>query len=116
MFDYISPEEVAQRRGLRMVVVGNVPSPWGEAAKGILHTKNIPWSAVRLSYDSEVIAAAIISAAESPPSIFTAPRSWRCSSHFHKRCARWTPKYEPRSRRSTRRRRQHSTQFSSKAP
>jgi hypothetical protein len=30
-----------------------VPSPWGEAAKGILHVKNIEWTAVRLVYDSE---------------------------------------------------------------
>jgi hypothetical protein len=33
---------------VRMVVVGGVPSPWGEAAKGILHVKNIEWAAVRL--------------------------------------------------------------------
>lgn len=36
-----------------MVVVGGVPSPWGEAAKGILHIKGIEWVAVRLVYDSE---------------------------------------------------------------
>ena len=38
---------------LRMVVVGNVPSPWGEAAKGILHIKGIDWAAVRLDYEDE---------------------------------------------------------------
>lgn len=42
-----------KRGGLRMVVVGGVPSPWGEAAKGILHVKRIEWVAVRLVYDSE---------------------------------------------------------------
>ena len=36
-----------------MVVVGGIPSPWGEAAKGILHIKGIDWAAVRLVYDSE---------------------------------------------------------------
>ena len=36
-----------------MVVVGGMPSPWGEAAKGILHIKGIDWTAVRLVYDSE---------------------------------------------------------------
>jgi glutathione S-transferase len=36
-----------------MVVVGDVPSPWGEAAKGFLHIKGIDWVAVRLVYDSE---------------------------------------------------------------
>ena len=52
-FEYISVEEARKRNGLRMVVVGNVPSPWGEAAKGILHIKGIEWAAVRLVYDSE---------------------------------------------------------------
>ena len=52
-FQYIGVEEAKPRNGLRMVVVGNVPSPWGEAAKGILHVKGIEWAAVRLAYDSE---------------------------------------------------------------
>ena len=51
-FAYASVEEAIVRRGVRMVVVGNVPSPWGEAAKGILHIKGIEWAAVRLAYDS----------------------------------------------------------------
>ena len=49
----MSVDEAIARRGLRMVVVGGVPSPWGEAAKGILHIKGIDWTAVRLVYDSE---------------------------------------------------------------
>lgn len=52
-FEYVSVDEAIARRGWRMVVVGNVPSPWGEAAKGILHIKGIDWVAVRLAYDSE---------------------------------------------------------------
>ena len=56
-FAYVSVEEAIKRRGLRMVVVGDVPSPWGEAAKGILHIKRIDWVAVRLAYDSEPLAA-----------------------------------------------------------
>ncbi|HLN09103.1 MAG TPA: glutathione binding-like protein [Xanthobacteraceae bacterium] len=52
-FAYASVEEAMRRGGLRMVVVGGVPSPWGEAAKGILHVKGIDWVAVRLDYDSE---------------------------------------------------------------
>jgi glutathione S-transferase len=54
-FAYVSVEEAIERRGVRMVVVGNVPSPWGEAAKGILHIKGIEWAAVRLAYDSEAL-------------------------------------------------------------
>jgi glutathione S-transferase len=52
-FAYVGVEEAAERGGLRMVVVGGVPSPWGEAAKGILHIKGLAWVAVRLAYDSE---------------------------------------------------------------
>lgn len=52
-FHYVSVEEAMTRGGLRMVVVGDVPSPWGEAAKGLLHIKRIDWAAVRLAYDSE---------------------------------------------------------------
>jgi glutathione S-transferase len=54
-FEYVSVEEAIKRHGVRMVVVGDVPSPWGEAAKGILHIKGIAWVAVRLAYDSEVL-------------------------------------------------------------
>ena len=52
-FQYVSVDEAMQCGGLRMMVVGGVPSPWGEAAKGILHIKGIEWVAVRLAYDSE---------------------------------------------------------------
>lgn len=52
-FRYVSVEEAIPHAGLRMVVVGGVPSPWGEAAKGILHIKRLDWVAVRLAYDSE---------------------------------------------------------------
>jgi len=52
-FQYVELEEAKTRKGLRMVVVGSIPSPWGEAAKGILHIKGIEWAAVRLVYDSE---------------------------------------------------------------
>ena len=54
-FEYVSVEEAIKRSGVRMVVVGDVPSPWGEAAKGILHIKGIEWVAVRLTYDSECL-------------------------------------------------------------
>lgn len=56
-FEYVEIEEAMQRSGLRMVVVGDVPSGWGEAAKGILHVKRLPWVAVRLRYDSDLLRA-----------------------------------------------------------
>lgn len=52
---YLNVDEAIARRGLRMVVVGGVPSPWGEAAKGILHIKRIDCVAVRLDYESDVL-------------------------------------------------------------
>lgn len=54
-FQYVSVEDAIGRAGLRMVVVGDVPSPWGEAAKGIFHIKGLPWVAVRLAYDSDAL-------------------------------------------------------------
>jgi glutathione S-transferase len=55
-FDYLTIDQAIVAPGLRMVVVGNVPSPWGEAAKGFFHIKRLPFSAVRLAYDSEALA------------------------------------------------------------
>ena len=46
--EFVDFEAARDRAGLRMVVVPGVPSPWGEAAKGILHVKGIPWVAVKL--------------------------------------------------------------------
>lgn len=54
---YVSVEEAITTPGLRMVVVGRIPSPWSEAAKGILHVKRIPWTAVRLAYDDPALKA-----------------------------------------------------------
>ena len=54
-FEYVSVEEAIGRDGLRMVVVGGVPSAWGEAAKGLFHIEGIAWVAVRLVYDSEAL-------------------------------------------------------------
>lgn len=43
--NYINFEQVQQASGLRMIVVQGIPSPWGEAAKGILHFKQLSYSA-----------------------------------------------------------------------
>lgn len=47
---YISMAEAMASTGLRMTVVDNTPSPWGEAAKSIFFVKGIAWQAVR--YDA----------------------------------------------------------------
>lgn len=54
-FEYVSVEDAIARRGLRMVVVPKVPSPWGEAAKAFFHLKNVDFAAVRLVYDNEAL-------------------------------------------------------------
>lgn len=55
-FEYVDVETAINRTGLRMVVVGNVPSPWGEAAKGFFHLKKLDWAAVRLAHDDQKLA------------------------------------------------------------
>ena len=40
-FTYLPLENAIARDGLRMVVVSGGPSPWGEAAKGILYVKGL---------------------------------------------------------------------------
>jgi glutathione S-transferase len=52
---YVSVEDAKSRAGLRMVVVGKVPSPWGEAAKGIFRLKGLDFVAVRLAYDDPAL-------------------------------------------------------------
>lgn len=54
-FEYTSVDEAQQRPGLRMVVIGGIPSPWGEAAKGLFHLKGLDWAAVRLDYTSDAM-------------------------------------------------------------
>ncbi len=46
--NYTDFKEAKDQSGLRLVVVPGLPSPWSEAAKGILHVKSIPYLAVRL--------------------------------------------------------------------
>jgi glutathione S-transferase len=47
MVEFVELEQAKRRGGLRMSCVAGVPSPWGEAAKGIFHVKKIPWVGVR---------------------------------------------------------------------
>ncbi len=47
--DFVELEEAKQRRGMRMVTVAGLPSPWSEAAKGIFRIGEIPCVGVRLT-------------------------------------------------------------------
>ena len=53
---YVTVEEAIPRAGLRMVVVANAPSPWGEAAKEFFRIKGLDYVAVRLVYDNDALA------------------------------------------------------------
>lgn len=44
---YIELEEALDRPGLRLVLTAGVPGPWGEAAKGVLAVKRVPYTPVR---------------------------------------------------------------------
>ena len=43
---WLSPEEARDHAGLRLVLTVGVPGPWGEAAKGLLVAKDIPFRRV----------------------------------------------------------------------
>lgn len=47
MARFVDVEEGRALSGLRLVLTTNVPGPWGEAAKGILHVKRLPFVRVR---------------------------------------------------------------------
>ncbi len=54
--EFVETSEARERSGLRLVVVPGIPSPWGEAAKTILHLKQIPFVAVRLTPGDAALA------------------------------------------------------------
>ncbi|MEO1610765.1 MAG: glutathione binding-like protein [Pseudomonadota bacterium] len=54
-FRYVDFAELKAADGLRAIYVGGVPSPWGEAAKGVLHVKGLDHLASRLDYSDEAM-------------------------------------------------------------
>ena len=54
MTGFLSLAEARKRSGLRMVLLRGVPSPWSQAAKGILHVKRIPYTACALGEGESV--------------------------------------------------------------
>jgi len=47
MVKFVSVEEARAASGLRLVLAGNIPSPWSEAAKGCFDVKGIDYLGVR---------------------------------------------------------------------
>ncbi|MCG8614278.1 MAG: hypothetical protein MI864_27515, partial [Pseudomonadales bacterium] len=56
-FEFTDLERAQSTNGLYMTVVPGIPSPWTEAAKGILHIKNMSWSAVRFDARDKAMRA-----------------------------------------------------------
>jgi hypothetical protein len=52
---FVEVDEARQTRGLRMAVLGGIPSPWSEAAKGVFDVKEIDYLAVRFSARDEKV-------------------------------------------------------------
>jgi glutathione S-transferase len=46
--EYVDMATARAARGLRLIVLGSLPSPWSEAAKGAFHLRRVPVRAVRL--------------------------------------------------------------------
>ena len=57
MIEFVDIAAAKDHAGVRIVVQGNAPSPWSEAAKGLLQLAQIPFVAVRqLTGDKELTA------------------------------------------------------------
>ena len=51
MADFVSISAARRLEGLRLVLLQGMPSPWGQAAKGIFELKRIPYTRVHRSAD-----------------------------------------------------------------
>jgi glutathione S-transferase len=54
---FVDIEEARAASGLRLVIAGNVPSPWSQAAMGIFDLKGLDYLAVRLRPAAEAVRA-----------------------------------------------------------
>lgn len=54
---FVSTDEARAARGLRLVVLIGLPSPWSEAAKGIFEVKGLDYVAVKFAQRDETLRA-----------------------------------------------------------
>ena len=47
MSEFVSVAEAKAQEGIRLVLTAGAPGPWGEAIKGMLRVKKIPFVRVR---------------------------------------------------------------------
>jgi hypothetical protein len=86
--EYVEIEKAIKMPGLRLVLPLGIPGPWGEAVKGVLHVKKIPYIKVR--HDLFDYSALLRWTAQSstPVLVFNEerPRSvWNDQIHFAER-------------------------------
>jgi glutathione S-transferase len=55
--NYVDFEQAKDSEGLRLIVMPGIPSPWSEAAKGILHVKGIDYQAIYLDHQNKDMSA-----------------------------------------------------------
>src|SRR5262245_53389471 len=55
---FVDLETVRAARGVRLIVLTAIPSPWSEAAKALFHVKQIPVLGVRFLREHEALFAA----------------------------------------------------------
>jgi glutathione S-transferase len=67
MAKFVDVDAARAQPGLRLVLTTGVPGPWGEAAKGILHVKHLPYLAVRQDGGGENAALAAWTGQTSAP-------------------------------------------------
>lgn len=53
MSEFLSVAQARAKGGVRLVLTADAPGPWGEAAKGMLHVKKIPFVRVRQTAGSD---------------------------------------------------------------
>src|SRR5579863_1057192 len=53
--NFVTLEEARTAPGLKLVVAASLPSPWSEAAKGILHVKGVDALLVRFSSTDKAV-------------------------------------------------------------
>lgn len=88
MAEYVEIEKAIKMPGLRVVLPPGIPGPWGEAVKGVLHVKKVPYIKVR--HDLVDYSALIrwTAQASTPVMVFNdeRPRSvWNDQIHFAER-------------------------------
>jgi glutathione S-transferase len=86
--EYLEIEKAIAMPGLRLVLPPGIPGPWGEAIKGILHVKKIPYIKVRHDLVNQAPLVRWTAQSSTPVLVYNdeRPRSvWNDQIHFAER-------------------------------